>query len=70
MVDGDGILGESIVLLGTTTLLLLVDVTGDGSAAAMVLRPHQGMAIVEFCDEKVSYDELVLGFVKVLLGLM
>lgn len=58
------------MLLGTTLLRLFNASIGEGSAAAMVLRPHQGMAIVVFSDEKFSNDELVLGFVRGLLGLM
>nr|GEU96313.1 hypothetical protein [Tanacetum cinerariifolium] len=72
VVDGDCILGESIVLLGRAILLLLLfnEDLGDGSAAAMLLIPHQGIAIVAFCDKKFSYDALLLGLVISLSGLM
>ena len=43
---------------------------GDGSAAAMLLMPHHGIAIVVFCDMKFSKDELLFGFVKSLSEVM
>ena len=57
---GDLIVGDLIVLLGRTSLVL-IDL-GDGNAAAMLLMPRHVTATEVFSEKKLSQDGLVLAF--------